>query len=118
MSFAISEDCDWQNTRQPATSIRFCAIQELLEEELSTELLSYGIDPKAERLSDEQYVAAVAELQERQAAVADDSSPQVAARVDQIRRVLCWHLQKVSFQLPVSKIVERLCQFRIQSLQD
>lgn len=51
----------------------------------------------AERMTDEQYKDAMSELRGRQAAVAADSDPAVAARVDQMRRALAWHLHKVGY---------------------
>lgn len=71
-------------------------VQALLEEELGAELLSYGIDPSAERLGDDEYETALAELRSRQKAVAAESSPALASKIDQIRRTLAWHLHDVS----------------------
>ena len=65
---------------------------------MEEELRSYSIDPQAERLTNEEYEAAVAELENRQAATAADSSPQMAARTAQIRNILAWHLHKVQTQ--------------------
>lgn len=71
------------------------AHQALLEEELGAELLSYDIDPTADCLGDDEYEAALVELRRRQRAVAAESSPALASRLDQIRRTLAWHLHDV-----------------------
>ena len=51
----------------------------------------------------------MAELENRQAATAADSSPQMAARTAQIRNILAWHLHKVQTQ-SIPMYPTRTCQ--------
>lgn len=52
------------------------------------------------RMSDQEYQTAIAELANRQVAAAAETTPQTAARVKEMRRVLAWHLHKVSIIYP------------------
>ena len=77
-------------------------LQELLEASLNEELETYGVDIASGRMSDREYEAAVRELADRQAATAAETSPAVAARVEEMRRVLAWHLHKARNLFPIT----------------
>ena len=77
-------------------------MQELLEASLNEELETYGVDIASERMSDREYEAAVRELADRQATTAAETSPAVAARVEEMRRVLAWHLHKARNLFPIT----------------
>ncbi len=77
-------------------------VQEELQEEVAQELGSYGIDPYAEGLTDEQYTTAMAELANRRQVLLAGKEPEEQRRIHAMRNNMLWHLQNVSVPLLAS----------------
>ena len=73
-----------------------CAIQEELQIELEQEMASYGIDPTAQGLTDDQYADAMAELGRRRGVLLASKDPKERRRIHAMRNNMLWHLQNVS----------------------
>ncbi|KAL0030805.1 hypothetical protein WJX77_007386 [Trebouxia sp. C0004] len=78
---------DYQNTIEE--------MQEELQGEVAQELGSYGIDPYAEGLTDEQYTTAMAELASRRQLLLAGKEPEEQRRILAMRNNMLWHLQNV-----------------------
>ncbi|KAA6429984.1 MAG: DAZ interacting 1-like [Trebouxia sp. A1-2] len=78
---------DYQNTIEE--------MQEELQEEVAQELGSYGIDPYAEGLTDDQYTTAMAELANRRQLQLAGKEPEEQHRIHAMRNNMLWHLQNV-----------------------
>ncbi len=66
---------------------------------MAQELGSYGIDPYAEGLTDEQYTTAMAELANRRQVLLAGKEPEEQRRIHAMRNNMLWHLQNVSVVL-------------------
>ena len=63
-----------------------------LEAELQQELASFGLNPQAERLSSEDYRAALVELAQRRSAMRDAMSAPDLERMNYMRSTVQWHV--------------------------
>ncbi len=63
---------------------------------MAQELGSYGIDPYAEGLTDDQYTTAMAELASRRQLLLAGKEPEEQRRIHAMRNNMLWHLQNVS----------------------
>lgn len=63
---------------------------------MAQELESYGIDPMAEGISDQQYSDAMEELQRRREALLAGKTPTEQRRILAMRNTMLWHLNNVS----------------------
>lgn len=63
---------------------------------MAQELGSYGIDPYAEGLTDDQYTTAMAELANRRQLQLAGKEPEEQHRIHAMRNNMLWHLQNVS----------------------
>lgn len=66
-----------------------------MKTELEAELPTYGIDPKAERLTGASYEAAMSELVRRREAALSSAAPSQRERSMYLRSTLQWHLYRV-----------------------
>lgn len=69
---------------------------------MAQELGSYGIDPYAEGLTDDQYTTAMAELASRRQLLLAGKEPEEQRRIHAMRNNMLWHLQNVTVPLLAS----------------
>jgi hypothetical protein len=70
-------------------------LQEELEAELAAQLATFGLPPRADRLSSSQLEQALAELERRRRGAWAAMSACDRQRMDYMRRTAAWHVQRV-----------------------